>query len=161
MEKPVDLAQTKPLTLKPASPTYEDQRTGTILLVDDDPIILYVVTEVLMQVGLRVFPCASGEAALRNFTDHKRVDLLITDFQMPSISGIQLAAALTRMQPDLPVLVMSASLLPARAAAIVRQQRWSFLGKPLEITDLLKQVNALLCSRVVEAPRILAVNKRR
>jgi len=67
-----------------------DQRT--ILVVDDDPRILKFVSGLLAGGGYHVLTASSGAAALHQSKDYKgEIHLLLSDFQMPAMSGIELA----------------------------------------------------------------------
>lgn len=81
---------------------------STILVVEDEPAIRNLVVTTLGHEGYRVLYASSGEEALAIAdTDHGHIDLLLTDRTMPDMAGIELAVALLRKQPHLPVVVMS------------------------------------------------------
>jgi PAS domain S-box-containing protein len=71
-----------------------------ILAVDDDPLVLLNTATVLQDMGHEVIEATSGEAALRAIEDAE-IDLLLTDFAMPGMTGAELIAALRKKHPDL------------------------------------------------------------
>ena len=80
-------------------------RSATILLVDDDPLVLENTVAMLEDLGHRVIGVNSGPNAIVSVTP--AVDLVITDQAMPSMTGVQLAEELRSRYPDLPVILAS------------------------------------------------------
>ncbi|MFG0259178.1 MAG: response regulator [Phycisphaerales bacterium JB041] len=119
-----------------------------VLLVDDEPHIPMVVGRKLTAAGYEVSTASDGEeglAAAREFAP----DLIITDLQMPYMSGAELAAAL-REDPSLrkiPVI-----LLTARGYVLSDEEREStnikhFLSKPFSVHEILRVVEETLPGR--------------
>jgi PAS domain S-box-containing protein len=80
-----------------------------VMVVDDNPAVVDVITQMLEQVGAEVGPCldpADAIAVLRE--DPAAWDLVITDYDMPAMNGAALARALRRYRADLPVLLLTA-----------------------------------------------------
>jgi PAS domain S-box-containing protein len=122
----------------------------TVLVVDDEPDILDVVTRLLTRAGYRVLSAPDGPRALTLAAAHQGdIDLLLTDVVMPGMPGRELASLLTRERPDLPVLFMS-----GYAAAIMDEQGVlepgvSVLPKPFSETGLLAAVRGVVeCGRL-------------
>ncbi|HYE27749.1 MAG TPA: PAS domain-containing protein [Allosphingosinicella sp.] len=80
---------------------------GTALLVDDEDLVRASTAEMLVDIGYEVVAEASAEAALRRIREGLRPALLVTDHLMPGMTGIDLARAARKLQPQLPVLVIS------------------------------------------------------
>jgi CheY-like chemotaxis protein len=90
---------------------------ATILLVDDQLVVLDVLAEMLQDLGHTVLAAGSGAAALARAADYPGViDLLVTDVRMPGLSGPELAAQLTARRPGLRVLYLSGHADRALAA---------------------------------------------
>lgn len=119
-------------------------RQQTILVVDDQDVILEFMAELLFDAGYAVETATSGEMALRRIPE-VGPDLLITDFSMPGMDGWQLVQAI-RLLPvgqNLPVIVMSAgNRLPFDAANLDHQT--AFLAKPFTIGALLEMIERLI-----------------
>ncbi len=105
----------------------------TVLLIDDDPSICRSVGRLLRFLGFQVLCAFSGEEALVMVGGCDiEVDLVLTDVQMPTMSGHEIAAAFAGRYP---VLLMSGAL---------EQQRTGILAKPFTPTELLKHIQNTL-----------------
>jgi len=122
-------------------------RRVTVLLVDDEELVRIGLTDVLEGLGHRVIPAASGAAALARLHAEPDIEIMITDYMMPSMTGIALAREARRIRPGLPVLVItgysSSSLDGAEANDILR------LSKPFGSGDLTRMIRAALGEKVV------------
>src|ERR1043166_6619024 len=84
------------------------EKLETILVVDDTPLILSVVAAILIQANFNVLQAGSGEEALPVAAAHTdKIDLLLSDVQMVSMTGPELGEALKKIRPDLRVMLMS------------------------------------------------------
>jgi len=77
-----------------------------ILVVDDNDSLCGLTCDILRREGYRAVPATSAEEALRAF-EKEEFDLLVTDFRMPGMTGIELARAVRGQNPQCPVIVMS------------------------------------------------------
>jgi CheY-like chemotaxis protein len=99
----------------------------TILLVDDDANIIAFVSALLADCAYNVLTAKSGIDAVQQSKDYKgEIALLLSDFQMPGMSGVELAIKLTTERPQLKVLLMSG--FPD--GMLVLNEGWHFLAKP-------------------------------
>ena len=103
----------------------------TILAVDDDELVLTNTAAMLEDLGHRVIVAASAESALAALGRH-RVDLVITDYAMPKVTGLELAQAIEARHPGLPVVLATgyAELPPGEGEALPR------LAKPYSQAEL-------------------------
>ena len=123
----------QPFSFKP------DQKT--ILVVDDQETILSSVSAFLNAGKYNVITANSGELALQKSKDYKGdIHLLLTDFQMPEMDGIQLATAMSIERPQLKVLMMSGFT----GGMLVLNEGWHFLPKPFISSQLLALVVGLV-----------------
>ncbi|MDX8395854.1 MAG: response regulator [Mariprofundaceae bacterium] len=80
-----------------------------ILLVDDSPEVLQVHNHQLQKMGHQVITAKDGRAALKIFTQQKNeVDMIITDFHMPGMDGLDLALAIRKKVKNMPILIITA-----------------------------------------------------
>ena len=114
---------------------------GDLLLVDDDPDLLKLISLRLTSAGYRVRTAESGEAALAAIAV-RRPALVISDMRMPGIDGLALFDAIQRQHPALPVIILTAhGTLPAAVNATQRGV-FGFLTKPFDSQELLQKVSA-------------------
>jgi two-component system cell cycle sensor histidine kinase/response regulator CckA len=84
----------------------ESSGEGTLLLVEDEPLVMRVEQEILESLGYHVVACSSPLEAREIFEDNPaRFDLVITDYAMPNMSGLELASSLKESAPNIPVLL--------------------------------------------------------
>ncbi len=108
----------------------------SILVVDDEPNYLVVLSELLQDEGFEVFTAADGEAGLA-VVDNVDLDLVVTDMQMPGINGLQLLARVKEKKKDLPVIVITAFAEVDKAVAAMQAGAFSYLAKPFSNDELI------------------------
>src|SRR4029450_1127394 len=110
-------------------------QTGDILLVDDDPDLLKLISLRLSSAGYRVRSADSGEAALAGLAV-SRPAAVITDLRMPGIDGLQLFEAIHRQHPALPVIILTAHGTIPDAVSATQRGVFGFLTKPFDSQEL-------------------------
>ncbi|HSC22654.1 MAG TPA: sigma 54-interacting transcriptional regulator [Casimicrobiaceae bacterium] len=116
---------------------------GDILLVDDDPDLLKLISLRLNSAGYRVRTADSGETALATIAV-ERPATVITDLRMPGIDGLQLFEAIHRQHPALPVIILTAHGTIPDAVNATQRGVFGYLTKPFDSQDLLKKVAGAL-----------------
>jgi len=116
---------------------------GDILLVDDDPDLLKLITLRLSSAGYRVRTADSGETALATIAV-ERPATVITDLRMPGIDGLQLFEAIHRQHPALPVIILTAHGTIPDAVNATQRGVFGYLTKPFDSQDLLQKVAGAL-----------------
>ena len=108
-----------------------------VLYVDDDEVMLLVVERLLLRLGYRVTcyqdPRKAVEA-VRNAT--QAFDVVLSDFNMPEFTGLDLAWALTRISPDLPVVISSGHLTDEERTELLRAGVREFMRKENTLEEL-------------------------
>ncbi|MEP7006974.1 MAG: PAS domain S-box protein [Sphingomonas bacterium] len=117
-------------------------RRLTILVVDDDALVLMNTAALLEDLGHLVLEADSGAEALDIFQREPRIDLVITDQAMPSMTGIQLIASIKKTRPDMPIVLATGygELPPGADQDILK------LGKPFHQRDLAKALVTALAA---------------
>lgn len=126
--------------------TRTDQGMGeTILLVEDDPVLLDMSRTMLERLGYEVLAASSPLKALHS-TENKTqyIDLLLTDVIMPEMNGRELASQLTQRNPELRVLYMSGYTANVIAHHGVLDAGIHFLGKPFSSQELSNKIREAL-----------------
>jgi CheY-like chemotaxis protein len=124
---------------------------GNILLVDDNKLGLSARKCVLEEVGHRIATAVNGVDALEQFANAK-FDLVVTDYKMPRMDGLELIAGLRKTQPDLPVILISGfvdalGLSEENTGADVVIQK-----SANEVSHLVRSVARLLRKKPVKKP---------
>ena len=121
-------------------PESEHQTNKTVLIVDDDATVLSFVAESLAA-KYHVLTADSSEEALRLSKDYKKeIDLLLSDVQMPGMTGIDLATHITAHRPNIKVLLMSGYT----GGMLVLNEWWHFLPKPFIPSQLRVLISGLI-----------------
>ena len=115
-----------------------------ILIVDDDPLVLTGLAALVEDLGHTPVEARSGSDALAILSSGAPIDILITDHVMPTMTGLQLAARVQSLVPDLPIILATGyAELPANAVSpeIVR------LAKPCKQRDLAEAIGSVAIRR--------------
>lgn len=117
-----------------------------ILIVDDDPIAIKVLTRLLVAHGYLVLAAANGEDLLARVTAF-RPDAVLMDVMLPGMDGVQLAERLGQMPAtaSTPIIFLSALISPDQPQDSPSNPRHHFLGKSFEpeaLLELLKRIGA-------------------
>lgn len=127
---------------------------NTILIIDDEPNYLIVLSELLREEGFEVFTAQSGEQGLQ-IVRETDLDLVITDMKMPGMDGIQLLKAVKLFNRDLPVIVITAYGEIEKAVAAMHAGAYTYLTKPFNNQELIVNIN-----KAVEHYSLLRENTR-
>ena len=114
-------------------------RAASILVVDDDAAVREILVELLTDSGHRVREAGGGAEALRLLADAPDVDLVISDVQMPEMSGFELADQLAARHDGIKVILISGYY-------VSREAGWRVLRKPFRMHELEAAVQAELGS---------------
>ncbi|NLH46969.1 MAG: PAS domain S-box protein [Myxococcales bacterium] len=135
-----ELAPRKKRTLEEQPPG-----TGTILLVEDEPIVRNLAKRILESQGYRVLAAGGGgEAYLLAKDAGLAIDLLLTDVIMPNINGRQLYESIKVLRPNLKVLYMSGYTENVVAHHGVLDPGVQFINKPFSVESLARKVREVL-----------------
>jgi two-component system cell cycle sensor histidine kinase PleC len=107
-----------------------------ILVVDDDPTILSLISRLLKD-RFNLLLAQDGDEALQQESRFEHdLHLLLTDFQMEGMNGVELATQVTVKRPKTKVLIMSGN----QPSMLVSNEGWRFIAKPFTASELLKVV---------------------
>jgi len=126
-----------------------------VLVVDDDANILLLHTEVLSRSGYQVETAVDGAAAWEALQAGS-YDLLITDCNMPRLTGLELIEKVRAAKMSLPIILMSGTLLPGELDQNAARQSVATMAKPFSIQQLLATVNRVM---ELHAPAFAQVQK--
>ena len=118
-------------------------RTLTVLVVDDDSLVLTNMAVMLEDLGHKVFEANSARQALAILRREAAIELVITDQAMPHMTGAQLIGEIKTGWPDLPVILATGyAELPKETDPLLRR-----LAKPFRQSDLMQAVNDVMSER--------------
>jgi two-component system cell cycle response regulator CpdR len=92
-----------------------------VLIVDDEPLVLEVTAAILEDLGCDVVTAANAFEALAKLAGEPRIEILITDINMPGMNGYELAERAKQAREDLKVIVVSGREADGRGFPIVRK----------------------------------------
>ena len=118
-----------------------------VLVVDDEPAVLNLVTRVLGQAGYDTVPAPDGPSALTVAQRSGPFDLLLTDVMMPDMTGDEVARKLREAEPMLKVLYLTAYSDHLFKTKVTLWEGEAFLDKPCGVQGLLQAVSLLLFGR--------------
>ena len=125
---------------EPGAPDHPAKRRGVLLFVDDDFLISLSTASLLEDLGHTVIKASSGADALAVLRGGQTIDLMITDYAMPGMTGLQLAEEARRLRPGLPILLATGYAdLPASSTLELPR-----LSKPYQQRQLAEQIAHLL-----------------
>ena len=119
-----------------------------ILIVDDEQSICWAFTQLLQPEGYTVFVAASAEEGLE-IAAREAPDLVLLDVRLPGISGLQALPKFKEINPELPVLVMTAHGTMDTAIEATKRGAYNYLTKPIHNEDALHHIRTALERRTL------------
>jgi CheY-like chemotaxis protein len=118
--------------------------TETVLLVDDEDMIIDVGQDILELLGYEVLPVMGGEEAVEFYEKNQdKIDMVILDMIMPDMGGGQTYDRLKEINPDIKVLLSSGYSINGQATEILERGCDGFIQKPFNIMDLSQKIREL------------------
>jgi DNA-binding NtrC family response regulator len=126
---------------------------STVLLVDDEPAVLFTLSEVLTERGHKVITSRSASEALTKLDDD--VETVLTDLSMPGMDGLELMSQIVSRDPSLPVILLTAHGSERVAVEAMKRGAYDYLSKPFDIDEV-----AVVMERAIETRRLRVDNQR-
>jgi PAS domain S-box-containing protein len=127
--------------------------TETILLVDDESLILNVASDMLKTLGYTILTAQDGPSALDLYRQKQEtIDLIILDMVMPDMGGGEVFDELKKINPRVPVLLSSGYSLNGQASRIIDRGCDGFIQKPFTLHDISRQLRVILKSGRKQPP---------
>ena len=119
--------------------------SGTILLIDDEQMILDVGSELLEELGYVVMLARSGTEALEVYSNHRNsIDLVIMDMIMPGLGGGETFDRLKKIDPGIKVLLSSGYSINGQATKILERGCDGFIQKPFNMQQLSEKIREIM-----------------
>jgi CheY-like chemotaxis protein len=125
------------------APTGGNGEKETVLVVDDEPIILDLAEQFLQRHGYRVITATNGDEALRIYREHA-IDLVILDIGLPGMDGLNCLKALIAVNRRVKVVISSGYSSDGDAEEALKLGAVSFLPKPYTVYELLRMTKRVL-----------------
>ena len=122
--------------------------TGTILLIDDEEMIIKVGKELLQELGYDVLSARSGQEAMELYEKNAdKIDLVIMDMIMPGMGGGETFDRLKKINPDIKVLLSSGYSINGQASKILERGCDGFIQKPFNLIQLSDKISQIIRSK--------------
>jgi CheY-like chemotaxis protein len=122
--------------------------TGTILLIDDEEMIIKVGEELLRELGYEVMSARSGQEAIGLYRDNAdKIDLVIMDMIMPGMGGGETFDRLKEINPDIRVLLSSGYSINGQASQILERGCDGFIQKPFNLIQLSDKIQQIIVKK--------------
>jgi CheY-like chemotaxis protein len=119
--------------------------TETLLLVDDEDMIVDVGCEIIKKLGYKSLTAKSGEEAIEIYEKNRdKIDMVILDMIMPEMGGGETYNRLKEINPDIKVLLSSGYSINGLATEILDRGCNGFIQKPFKLVDLSKKIRTIL-----------------
>lgn len=114
-----------------------------VLVVEDEPALIQFY-QYALEDDYDIFIASSGEEAFNALKTLGGIDLMLLDFKLPGISGMDVLKEMKRSFPSIPVMLVTASKHGKTAVDLPALGAWEYLEKPFEVGDLLDKIKSLI-----------------
>lgn len=119
---------------------------ANILLVDDEPDVLNILSRIMITSGHEVITVQEGGAAVARLQE-VAFDLMVSDVRMSPVHGMEVLAAARTLKPDMPVIMLTAYDCDATRRKAVELGAYAYLTKPFRVSEVLDIVDRALRER--------------
>lgn len=120
-------------------------RVKRILLVDDDPLFRRLYSFILKDFGFEVTECINGLDALDAYLNEPdKFNLILSDFMMPCLTGVQLAQKIRQTNKNIPIVLLTGYAGAIDEEALETNTVNMILEKPILLSDLKKHINSFI-----------------
>jgi len=124
---------------------YITENGKTILVIDDEELLIKICEMMLKRLGHKVFKAHSGSEGLKIFeTNRNQIDLIISDMNMPEMDGQEVIAKLRKIDRNVKVLLSSGALLDSDEKDVIKRGFNGFVKKPYKINMLSEKITEIL-----------------
>jgi CheY-like chemotaxis protein len=117
----------------------------TILLVDDEELVINISEMMLKKLGYKVLKAHNGYEGLQLFEENKyKIDLIISDLEMPRMSGNELMKKLREIDPQIKVVLSSGALTDADEKTVMNKGFNGFIKKPYNLSTLCEKMAEIM-----------------
>jgi len=130
--------------LKLKTDTSSEQEK-TILLIDDEEMVINVSEMMLNRLGYKVLKAHCGNEGLKLFEENKfKIDLIISDLEMPEMNGKEVMDKIREIDPQIKVMLSSGALTDADEKSVMNRGFNGFIKKPYNLNTLCKKMAEIM-----------------
>jgi len=122
------------------------ERTARILIIDDDKQICAILSDLVKKEGFEALTAYEGEKALKNIGS-EAPDLVLVDLMLPGIDGMEVLRQIKGLDPELPVVFITAHADPRGAVKAIKGGAHDYLAKPFDNHEVIRVVHRALAER--------------
>ena len=128
-----------------AKTNLSSEQEKTILLIDDEETVINISEMMLKRLGYNVLKAHSGYEGLKLFKENKsKIDLIISDFEMPKMNGKEVMDKLREIEPQIKIMLSSGALTDADEKTVMNIGFNGFLKKPYNINTLCEKMAEII-----------------
>jgi two-component system cell cycle sensor histidine kinase/response regulator CckA len=125
---------------------------GTILIVEDEQVMLRLVEKVLLQHGYQVLVASDGEEAIEVYRRHKlEIDVVLLDVDLPKLTGWDVLLKMKEENPDVRVVIATGFLEPKMKTEMFRVTVKHFVDKPYMLDEVVETLQTLIDAPVASS----------
>jgi two-component system cell cycle sensor histidine kinase/response regulator CckA len=125
---------------------------GTILIVEDERLMLRLVEKVLLQHGYQVLVASDGEEAIEVYRRHKlEIDVVLLDVDLPKLTGWDVLLKMKEENPDVRVVIATGFLEPKMKTEMFRVTVKHFVDKPYMLDEVVETLQTLIDAPVASS----------
>ena len=122
----------------------ENQFKGTILLADDEEMVLDIGVQMLKRLGFNVIPVDCGRKAIETFVEKKdSIDIIILDIVMPDLGGAEVVDAIKEIDPNSKIMLSSGYGKDRKVNDLMQYCR-GFIQKPFSLQELSTLIQSVM-----------------
>ncbi len=130
---------------KPSSGKQGSGCLGTVLIVENEQLMLGLIERVLLQHGYQVLAAADGEEAIEVYRLHKlEIDVVLLDVGLPKVNGVDVLYKMKSENPNVRVIIVSGFLAPELRTKMQQAGVEHFIDKPYMLDQLVETIQSLI-----------------
>ena len=124
--------------------TLVETRKKTILVIDDQSDMGWIMSRIFHERGHKVIVSRSGKEGLKKFMDRKDFDLVFLDIKLPDLNGLDVLKQIKKTCPEVKVIVITAFGSPEARQEALDRGASAFLDKPIQVAEMTRLADEVL-----------------
>jgi CheY-like chemotaxis protein len=115
-----------------------------VLIVEDDPVSMFYLSEIVSSSGATIITAFNGQSAIEIFKKTSTIDIILLDIQLPEITGYQVASEIRKINRSLPIIAQTAYATHDDKIKCINAGCSDYVRKPVDHNELLFKMNIFL-----------------